>query len=266
MAFGLPDSARHYLNQHYPGYQLEPLKQGLNNRVWRIRHHGSELVLRLHKAEKQPNQTRRSAECWAWGKAAEAGLAPQLVYWCPRHSFSLCRYIDSMGKLIGLTHRLVALHQLPTDRLANIDYQQQINLQLSDAPLTAAEKAHWQSRLQEWVVQLDSSRLPGGFTHHDLNLDNLILAAGGVQFIDYEYVAIGHPLWDVAACEDALHRDNAGDLWRSYLNQRQLESDSRESMAWHAAQNLYHLSCWLWFLCVGVESEAAARHHSALNR
>jgi len=260
----LPDGVTEYLRHHYANYRLSPLTAGLNNRVFRLQHGNQVYVLRLHRELLQPNQSSRQHEQQAWQLAAQAGLAPPLLHWSAEHSFSISRFMPQIAQPKGLVTRLQQLHSLSMAGLVEFDYQARLAEQLAQLG-ERLEQGNWLLRIQDWVRQMQLSSLPSGLTHHDLNRSNLLFAESGVCFIDFEYVASGHPLWDLAACHDALTPDdNQNTLWQQYLALSEVAPTAVEAQAWAAANRLYHLSCWLWFQQTGIEPQQARYHYQKL--
>jgi thiamine kinase len=204
------------LLQHVPGcedgeapYSQELIGGGKVNRSFLVRTRRGRFVLRLNENATSDPGLDRTRELALHTAAANAGIAPQVVYadlshlitdyldgrlWTP-HYFTRMRDLRSLGQ------RLRALQAVPPPSVARFD------------PLAAArryadviigsdpnEAGRIQFLLANGVVALTragSSQRAPSIVHCDLHHGN-VLTADRVYFIDWEYAQVGDPLLDLA--------------------------------------------------------------------
>lgn len=228
---------------------VDPIKHGLTNRSWRVRTPAGPLVVRYTNANDAVLGIDRASESIVLRHVSAAGLGADVVLCDPgQHllitrdlgetwSQSDARVLDNIDRLALLLRRL---HELPTvagirvlhlaDTLQN--YLDVLDRYASHGELTA------RSRREHGLTLARSLRASpcGVLCHNDVHHLNVI-DDGHLRLIDWEYAAIGEPLFDLAsAC--VYHR--YGESERRRLLERYVVRS--ESSDWERLQ----AACWLF--------------------
>lgn len=245
-------------------YQLHPLLGGHSNTVWRIDSAAGSYLLRLHSRQQQ-RAINRDAEHWAWQQAAAAGIAPQIHHWDPHHRFSLSQYLNasplapegvSADKLAALVELISKLHQLDSHKLKCHDYAA---LALSAHSMQPCQEpwlrqlcrqaSHWQQLL--WQLGPEPC-----LCHHDPRPANILDDGQQLWLIDFEYAALGSPLFDLAALSGDWPEAQQQALRLAYCQQTQRAEFPPLVVA--AAQALYLLLSLLWWFGTDTDNTANA--------
>jgi len=206
------------LLQHVPGcengdapYSQELIPGGKVNRSFLVRTRRGRFVVRLNESTTVDSGLDRDRELLLHGAAANAGLAPHIIYACPDRSCLVTEFLEGrlwtphyftrMRDLRALGQRMQVLHSVPPPSLPRFD------------PLAAArryaeiiaqsdrtEAPRLESLLANGVAALTrsgSARRASTIVHNDLHHGNVI-TADRVYFIDWEYAQVGDPLLDLA--------------------------------------------------------------------
>ena len=205
-------------------------------------------VVRIDGSEPRKLGLSRDAEWRALNQAFAAGLAPQPVYRNPDLGTLVSAYLPGAESIAGTPDQqrlqeigrlLRAIHQLAPVRF-RLD------------PL---------SRARNYLAQSDREELPEGFEdaceelaaspvelclcHNDLLAANRLISGGTLYAIDWEYVAMGDPLFDLAVVieGDELTTAQADTLLTSW-NREPLDGTQRHRLA--LQQKVYRGLCELW--------------------
>ncbi len=214
-------------------------------------------------------------------RAAEAGIAPRVLWHCPEHHCLVSEWLSgcSLGEdpepvdpvmLAGLVTRL---HQLKAPA-QHLDLPVRANWYWKNIPdcLKSPERTVLHRKLLAYCqrVKLVSST----FCHHDLNPNNVMQVEGRLWLVDWEYAAAGDPAFDLATI---LYTHNCDPAWwqqflRSYS---ELSGPAWESRIEQMIP-LLEWSSWLWamvmsqgdgaFDCLGYaeQLEHSLRQHQML--
>lgn len=235
-------------------YRLQPLAGGHSNPVWRVDSAAGPRLLRLHPRQQQ-RAINREAEHWAWQQAAAAGIAPRLYHWDPRHRFSLSHYIQGttladhgtpLAQVASLAALLAQLHRLDGHRLQRHDYAA---LALSAYTMLAQPDPQLQRLSQQarhWQQQLWQLGPPPCLCHHDPSPANILDDGQQLWLLDFEYAALGSPLFDLAAVSADWPERERQALIEAYGQHAELAAVNPLAIA--AAQALYLLLSLLWWL------------------
>lgn len=207
------------LLQHVPGcedgeppYSQELIGGGRVNRSFLVRTRRGRFVVRLNENASADPGLDREREITLHTSAAQAGIAPHIVYaaadrsclitefvegrlWTP-HYFSRMRDLRSLGA------RLRNLHSLPAPAsIARFDplaaarrYADHI---VRHEPVETVRINALMERGAEALGRSQSSQRAPCVVHCDLHHGN-VLTADRVYFIDWEYAQVGDPLLDLA--------------------------------------------------------------------
>ena len=206
------------LLQHVPGcedgdapYSQELIGGGKVNRSFLVRTRRGRFVVRLNENAISDPGLDRERELALHSAAANAGIAPQVVYADPSHFSLITDYLDGrlwtphyftrMRDLRSLGQRLRALQAVPPPPVARFD---PIASARRYADIIIASDQNEAGRIQfllaqgaEAMARAGSSKRPPSIVHCDLHHGN-VLTADRVYFIDWEYAQVGDPLLDLA--------------------------------------------------------------------
>lgn len=206
------------LLQHVPGcengdapYSQELLGGGKVNRSFLVRTRRGRFVVRLNENTGFDPGLDREREFALHSAAADAGIAPHIIYACPDRSCLITDYVEGrhwtphyftrMRDLRALGHRLRTLHEVPAPAMARFDplaaarrYAEAIvRAQVEDAPRVA----HLLEQGEQALLASDSAQREACIVHNDLHEGN-VLTADRIYLIDWEYAQLGDPLLDLA--------------------------------------------------------------------
>jgi thiamine kinase len=199
-----------------PGYSraagITPLAGGVVNSTFRVETAAGKFILRLHDASSVALGTDHIREAHLQNAAAAAGVAPAVLYADPLQRFMVSEYIEGrvwsaadfadVARLHELGETLLRLHAVvppvpaPFDLAALLrGFAERIGRMAPEMqPLLAQLMARAEYSLRECGTE---ARAPVVF-HSDPQHSNIIQAAGGLVLIDWEYAAVGDPLFDLA--------------------------------------------------------------------
>ena len=185
------------------------LSDGPTNRSWLLENGGERFVLRLDKAEAARLGLDRRNEQRVCASVAAAGLAPRPVYfdpatgiymryWEPGHSWSPDDLLEPTN-LRSLARVLRRLHRLPQ---LGKRFNPAAALRRYAAQTGTAQAAALAERAGLLLAELDRDRPEDCLCHNDLVSGNILSreVAHGCDpwLIDWEYAALGDPLFDLA--------------------------------------------------------------------
>jgi thiamine kinase len=185
--------------------EIEELKGGLTNRVYRVRSNGEEGVLRLDSDHSGAFDLNRSCELAILEAAGDAGIAPAILYSNRDAGILMTEYLhgkvwqdadlESGENLESLAELLRRVHALPAC-CKPID--------LTGIAEKYAENLKPRPGLHAFAsicVRIISER-PEHETvtccHNDIVATNVI-DAGGLNLIDWEYACDNDPMFDLAS-------------------------------------------------------------------
>jgi thiamine kinase len=180
------------------------LSDGPTNASFLLEKAGEQYVLRVDKPGAVKLGLNRRNEKQVCKIVAEAGLAPEPLYFDPVAGIYLRRYLpgrswvesdlDNPGNLERLARLLGTLHRLPPagavfDPLAAATgYAAQLGSEESRSILHRSEKL---------MQQITAESMAPALCHNDLVCQN-ILEGERLMLIDWEYAGVGDPFFDLA--------------------------------------------------------------------
>jgi len=180
------------------------LSDGPTNASYLLEQASEQYVLRMDKPDAVKLGLNRSNEKQVCTIVAEAGLAPEPLYFDPVAGIYLRRYLpgrswdisdlDSPGNMERLARLLGTLHRLPPagavfDPLAAARrYAAQLGSEQSRSILHRSEKL---------MQQINADSTSPSLCHNDLVCQN-ILEGERLMLIDWEYAGVGDPFFDLA--------------------------------------------------------------------
>lgn len=206
------------LLQHVPGcengdapYSQELIGGGKVNRSFLVRTRRGRFVVRLNDNSGLDPGLDRDRELTLHTAAANAGIAPPIIYACPDRSCLITDYVEGrlwtphyftrMRDLRALGQRLRALHAIPPPPVARFDpmaaaraYADTI---IRNDPGEALRISNLLERGEDALRRSGSAQRAPVIVHSDLHHGN-VLTADRVYFIDWEYAQLGDPLLDLA--------------------------------------------------------------------
>ena len=211
------------LLQHVPGcengdapYSQELMGGGKVNRSFLVRTRRGRFVVRLNESAAADPWLDRTRELQLHGAAANAGIAPPVIYACPDRSCLITDYLEGrpwtphyftrMRDLRSLGMRLRALHALPppadpSARLARFEpmvaLRRYADLVMRAEPQESVRLTDLLGRGQAALLRSGSATREACIVHMDLHHGNVV-TADRIYFIDWEYAQLGDPLLDLA--------------------------------------------------------------------
>jgi thiamine kinase len=206
------------LLQHVPGcengdapYSQELLGGGKVNRSFLVRTRRGRFVVRLNESVSADPGLDREREQLLQSVAAQAGIAPPVIYACPDQSCLITDYVEGrlwtphyftrMRDLRALGHRLRALHALPPPPLPRFDpmvaARRYAALIVHADPGDRARIDDLLGQGEEALRTARSAQRAACIVHSDLHQGN-VLTADRIYFIDWEFAQVGDPLIDLA--------------------------------------------------------------------
>lgn len=184
----------------------ELIERGLTNRSYRVLVGGQEFALRINAPDSAALGLDRYHEREVLIAAGRAGIGPELIYCSPEEGLLVTRWIDGTPwsradmdreeNVVRLAARLHDIHALPRtckvfDPVRNIRSYAAL---ARDAGIALPPHARELERRTERIAdQLEATHL----CHSDVVYSNII-DDGSLRIVDWEYAAVGDPLFDVA--------------------------------------------------------------------
>ena len=206
------------LLQHVPGcedgeapYSQELIGGGKVNRSFLVRTRRGRFVLRLNENSAADPGLDRTRELALHTAAANAGIAPQVVYADPGHFCLITDYLDGrlwtphyftrMRDLRSLGQRLRVLQAVAPPSVPRFDplvaARRYADIIIGNDPDEAGRIQFLLDNGRDALTRAASSQRAPAIVHCDLHHGN-VLTADRVYFIDWEYAQVGDPLLDLA--------------------------------------------------------------------
>lgn len=248
--------------------RVEALTGGTVNRSFVVETPAGRYFLRLHEDAGLSLGADHAREAQLQAAAAAAGLAPPLVYADPAHRFAISGFLAGRvwtpadfadpAQLARLGATLRRVHEVLPPIAAPFDLPSLLEGFVGRIALAVpAERPRLESllgRAEAAVCATRSETREKTLFHSDPHHSNLIeLGAARLQLVDWEYAAVGDPLFDLAcvlayypaaAAHGALLLEAAG-----------LKGRASEAMLGQAAW-LYTLLGYLWYRARRLDSPA----------
>ncbi|HUO95068.1 MAG TPA: choline/ethanolamine kinase family protein [Steroidobacteraceae bacterium] len=191
------------------GVAVTVLAGGGSNQTFRVTSAAGDWVVRLGGADDQAFGINRVAERQVHAVAARAGFAPPLLHVDEDQRVLIAAHLPgapwtreqarSADGLRRIGARLAELHALPVPRgVRRLDIHAVLAhyLELKDVPPGPMSRADLAARLR-WSLANYRPR-PPALCHNDLHWRNF-LGHDPLMFVDWEYGAVGDPLFELAA-------------------------------------------------------------------
>ena len=198
------------------------LSDGPTNASYLLEQAGEQFVLRVDKPGAVKLGLNRSNEKQVCTAVADAGLAPEPLYFDPVAGIYLRRYLpgrswvdsdlDNPGNLERLAHLLGTLHRLPP---AGAVFDPLAAATRYAAQLGSEESRSILYRAEELMQQITAESMAPALCHNDLVCQN-ILEGERLMLIDWEYAGVGDPFFDLAVV--AQHHDLDEKSAHGFLN------------------------------------------------
>jgi aminoglycoside phosphotransferase (APT) family kinase protein len=206
------------LLQHVPGcedgeppFSQEMIGGGKVNHSFLVRTRRGRFVVRLNGNTGADPGLDRERELALHTAAADAGIAPQVVFAAPDRSCLITDFVDGrlwtphyftrMRDLRSLGQRLRSLHSLTPPAVAHFDplvaSRRYADLIVRGDPEEAGRIQFLLASGAEALARTGFERRTPAIVHSDLHHGN-VLTADRVYFIDWEFAQVGDPLLDLA--------------------------------------------------------------------
>lgn len=203
-----PDSRPQRLRRLDAGRSNTSVLVGDGQRHW---------VVRIDGYRSERLGLSRDAEWRALANAAAAGLAPQPAYRNPALGITVCRYVETavgaVDSIAGLGLLLRSIQALPAIKF-RLD-----PLQRARRYLEVLGERELPPALTDACAALAPSPLT--LCHNDLLRANRVATEDGLIALDWEYAAMGDPLFELAVIieGDGLTEDEATALHQAWLGE-----------------------------------------------
>jgi thiamine kinase len=206
------------LLQHVPGcengdapYSQELLGGGKVNRSFLVRTRRGRFVVRLNENSALDPGLDRDRELALHTVAANAGIAPHIIYVCPDRSCLITDYVEGrlwtphyftrMRDLRALAQRLRTLHSLPVPNIPRFEpmvvARRYADAIIRSEPEDTRRLEDLLARGSEALQQSRSAQRAAAIVHSDLHHGN-VLTADRIYLIDWEYAQAADPMQDLA--------------------------------------------------------------------
>jgi aminoglycoside phosphotransferase (APT) family kinase protein len=229
---------------------------------WHLELGGKEFVLRIDRPLAGGLGLDRPHENEILGVVGNAGIGPSPVWSDPARGIQVCTYLPGeswtredvldSGNLEELARTLASLHRLdsagPAFDAASAAQRYVKQIGSRQATRLAAEASGL-------FHELESDRVASALCHNDLVHGNIICSAPdvsaresaiAVKLIDWEYAAVGDPLFDLATV--IRHHDLPGSLAEGFLAAYQRYDLPVDRPRLNRYGRLYDLLSALWYL------------------
>ena len=245
-----------------PG-QIEALPGGLTNQSFILHLDKGDYVLRIEAGNTHELDIHRDTEYLVHQQAALLGLVPPIIYRsCDDDKYWIRKYLPgkvlsikdvSDDVLLEMVSLLKKLHQVDADeRIPSLSISAKAERYLFAIRqrangLLPEELENLLQQTQQYLADTpDNSRC---ICHMDPTLGNWINTPKGLQLVDWEYAAVGHPLWDLAAiCQDAKLNERQQQL----MLQHYFAANSWDKESWRYAKTQMSYLAALWYAAQGI--------------
>lgn len=229
-----------------------PLAGGLSNHNFLVGAAGQRYVVRIDGVSPNRHGLNRQVEFLALQAASDAGLAPTPRYFNPELGVIVCDYLPpdpiqqptatDLASLCRQIHSLPARHHR-LDLAGRVRrYESLLERAAKPLPPQGVRKA-----IEKKLSQSAALNVPATLCHNDLLPANLIISGGKLLALDWEYVAMGNPWFDLAvACKGQAYSPAQIDRFLFYYLQRDPEDSDREQLKLFGV--LYRYIELLWHL------------------
>ncbi|MBJ7536931.1 phosphotransferase [Marinomonas transparens] len=192
--------------------KVTPFDEGFSNKVYLLSwEKAPRLVLRVPFIDCRAFYIRRDSELKALQGAAAIGLSPPML-WCDDEGAFACQYVSQPSLDWSVLHTEQSIRQIAqalqkAHTLPLVDthfsvfdviqhYLQGIQ---KKSPENSAFYQEWQYLIELFQTLTPPPQLlPAVLCHNDINPKNILMDEDKLWLIDWEYVGVGDPLFDLA--------------------------------------------------------------------
>ncbi|NQX88071.1 MAG: phosphotransferase [Halioglobus sp.] len=215
-----------------------------------------QFVVRIDGLNPMANGLSRQTEWRTLGDAHRAGLAPGPRYFNPDLGCLVCDYLPHDNRqrvrIADVAQLLRAIHQLPA-RHHRLDLGERVRryermLEHRDSNATRAVQT-CRKGIAALMLTMQQPPLANALCHNDLLQANRLYSGGRLWALDWEYCAMGNPLYDLAVIiqGDKLSAVDANHLVKTYLGHA---ADPATWDSLYAFGCLYRYLDLLWYLAL----------------
>lgn len=213
-------------------------------------------VVRIDGLNPAANGLSRQTEWRTLHEAHRAGLAPRPCYFNPELGSLVCDYLshdkEQEPHLSDVAQLLRAIHQLPArhhrlDLAERIRRYEKILEQGHNNAENGVMMCH--DRIMTLLLEVNDPLTAAALCHNDLLRANRLYSGGKLWALDWEYCAMGSPLYDLAVVihGDSLSPDEATELVDIYLG-RPADSATQDRLYGYGC--IYRYLELLWYLAL----------------
>ena len=237
------------------------LDGGLSNHNYLVSAGSQRFVVRIDGVNPGRHGMSRQVEFLAQQSAATNTLAPMPRYFNPELGALVCDFIppDDQQRFTPAEFALLCrqIHALPSRRhklnLASRIQRYEHLLVRSGKPLPPAEL---RQSIKQHLDKVEAKTFKETLCHHDLLPANLIVSQNKLFALDWEYVAMGNPWFDLAVgCEGQQYdQDQVEEFLYHYLERIPEPEDSHQLRQF---SGLYRYLELLWHLEQSTEEQGS---------
>jgi aminoglycoside phosphotransferase (APT) family kinase protein len=195
------------------GNRFFSLAGGRVNKTFRVDTTAGRFVLRLQDPVSAVSLgVDHAREGKLQGAAAAVGVAPFVVYMDPRQRFMICEYLegriwtpDDFNDVVPirrLGETLFRVHAVESPVPAPFDLESLIqgfaDRLMREVPMERTALKQWLAQAQISLKRSGSETRAPTLFHSDPQHGNILEPAGRLVLLDWEYAAVGDPLYDLA--------------------------------------------------------------------
>ena len=188
---------------------IRALPGGLTNNSYLVGTPERQYVLRLNANNSRQLGIDRHLEIQALSRASEIKLSPAIVYFDIEMNFLVTEYIDGRiwghsdlslpANAVWLVELLQTIHGLDAIE-ASFSIRERISLYKNAVSMDVPEWQEIGIAIDAVVEETEAEIFNCCLCHNDLLASNIIETSGGKLYVlDWEYAAMGHPFFDLAA-------------------------------------------------------------------
>lgn len=223
----------------FPKAVIVPLSGGLTNANYKLIMNGVSFFARQSASVNELLNISLDKEYQASKAAGDAGIAPKVMLYSPQNGVLVTDFIDTAGKKVDLRDpeqmdrfctSIRALHALPVILPGKLSPMDTIERYIKHAEEAGAIIPEMVAPLIEQLKGMQSDEeVQEAPCHNDLHAGNCLDDGERMLLIDWEYAAMGDPLFDLATLV-SVEKFNVAELTQLLKNYLQKDSVSEEEI------------------------------------
>lgn len=252
----------HLPGNDQPAQLLRELEGGLSNTSFVLQVGDDRLVLRLPTHSTPVFDLDPGHEAAVLARAAQAGLAPPLIYASAEQRLLVTRYLSGVsgspqqverpGFITALARLLQQVHALEAPACVLSPKQKAQDYWTALRQLATIDSFRFeplQTPMNRLMDQVWHQYPPSSCCHNDLVLDNILYSQDRLFLLDWEYAALGDPYFDLAALVLNFNMDQHQTRELLVAYEGQFQTTAQQHL--RASQAIYLYLELLWYQLQG---------------